>query len=683
MSVSSSPEHPARTNSSRLRGGPCSLIVGALLLITAGQLYLSARQESQTFDEGSHLFAGYEYLKHGDFGRNPEHPPLAKLVAALSLLPLNPSEPAAVPIPYFKAQDFINGAQFLYGPGPGADTLLGRGRTMVALFTLVLAMLVFVAGSEMFGREAGLLALLLTAFEPNILANGVLITTDVPLTCLFFLSIYSFYRFSKRPTPGRLAVCAIAVGLTLAAKHSGIFVLPMVAVLAICEALRGSTADVEGRSLLPSSPRRALLLLASVFVIAIVGYTILWAFYGFRYAARPGSLQLIPSAAQYMAAVPSGTERALLGFFARHHLFPEAYLYGWADILQIPGTRSTFLFGRLYSTAQWFFFPAMLLVKSTITMLVLLVLVPFARLWRRNREFVFLVIPAVTFLLMAMSSRLNMGVRHILPMYPFCIILAAAAGWELARRSSAMKIGLALLVLYAVVSTLHAYPDYLAYSNEAFGGPANTYRMVTDSNADWGQGFKWTKRYLDQNHITDCWFDTGSPFVNPQYYGINCKPLPGAWALFGIGPSVPVPSTITGTILISGTELEGILWGPDVLNPYEQFQHLRPEAEPGNVVMAYRGTFHVPLLSAYSQAAGAVGLMRMGRMPEAIAAAQAAAKQAPDSAEIQAVLGQALMVSGQRAQAQQAFGSAIHLGQTIHPEFQKAFLSMLLHPPGQ
>jgi hypothetical protein len=129
----------------------------------------------------------------------------------------------------------------------------------------------------------------------------------------------------------------------------------------------------------------------------VVSYAMLWAFYGFRYAARPPGLQMIPSFAAYLAALPSPAERVLIDFCARHHLFPEAYLYGWIDILQIPGTRPTFVFGKIYSTGQWFFFPAMLVIKSTLTLLVLLVLVPFAGLTRYRRELLFLTIPPSSF----------------------------------------------------------------------------------------------------------------------------------------------------------------------------------------------------------------------------------------------------------------------------------------------
>ncbi len=653
-------------------------IAFVLLAIIAVELFMSTRQESQVFDEAAHLFAGFEYWKHGDFGRNPEHPPLVKLIAAAPLLTLNLKEPGVLPIPFFKGQDFINGSQFLYSTD--ADSILMRGRMMVALFTIGLAVLVLCCALEMFNAQTALLALGLLTFEPVLLANGALITTDMGLTCLFFASVYAFYRYVKRPSIARLALCATATAFTLVAKHSGVLILPTLVLLTLAEVFQ-SRGEPDGSSSARFMERKGVKLAAALVVITAVSYLLLWAIYGFRYAARPDALQITPGLGAYSALLQSSTEKLLIALFATHHLFPEAYLYGWVDILQIPGTRPTFLFGKIYGTGQWFFFPAVFLIKTTLALLVLLALVPFAGLWRHRRELLFLVIPAAFFLLISILSGLNLGVRHILPIYPFCIVLAAAAGWHFAARSRLAAFGVAALLLFAAASSLHSYPDYLAYSNEAFGGPSNTYRVVTDSNADWGQGLKWVKSYLDRHHTSDCWFDYTVPTVNPHYYGINCKPLLSALARFGLGQPSHVPPSISGTILISATEVEGFFWGPDVLNPYQAFKGRRPDGMIGNTVLVYRGTFDVPLLAAYSRAAGAIALLYQRRLPEAIAEAQAAVQEAPDSAEIHATLGRILMAVGRTAEGQRELTTAVHLARTIHPDYQASLIRQIEETP--
>src|SRR5271154_5608400 len=323
------------------------LVVVALLTTLAILLFASVRQESQVFDEADHLFAGFEYWKHGDFGRNPEHPPLAKLVASAPVLNMGLKEPAPVRAPFFKAQDIINGTQLLYGGD--ADAILMRARMAIALFSLLLALLVFFAAREMFGDLAAIFSLGLFVFEPVLLANGALITTDVPLACMFFASVYSFYRYIKKPTPARLGLCALATALAIVTKHSGILVLPVLFILALFEVFA------------ESGPRprrdRLLQLTLALGTILLVTYGVLWAIYGFRFAARPGGLQIVPPLAAYAGGMTHTFQRSVILFAARHHILPEAYLYGWVDILLIPGVRPAFVLGRHFASGQWFFFP--------------------------------------------------------------------------------------------------------------------------------------------------------------------------------------------------------------------------------------------------------------------------------------------------------------------------------------
>jgi hypothetical protein len=471
------------------------------------------------------------------------------------------------------------------------------------------------------------------------------------------------------------------VGIAIVTKHSGILVLPTLALLALVDLFLpaiGNTAAPQDRK------HHLRQLIFALITICIVSYLILWAIYGFRYAARPGQLQMVPSLTAYAATLTRPLQFHLITFFARHHLLPEAYLYGWVDILGTAGTRPSFLFGHVYAAGQWFFLPAVFLIKTTLTLLILLLLVPFvlfARIANRRREFLFLTLPIAFFVLAAFSSRMNMGVRYLLPIYPFCIILAAATAASLFHRSAFAKIAVAVLLLFTVVSSLHCYPNFLVYSNELFGGPSHSYRTVTDANADWGQGLKWTKTYLDQHPDPNCWLDYhGNPGVSLAYYGISCKPLLSGFShIIGRGGD-PISSTISGTVLISSTETSGLLWGPDNLNPYAPFRDRTPDDTIGNIIFVYRGTFDVPLLAAVTNASDAIGLMRQGQLPQALALAQTAAQQAPNSADVNATLGQILIASGRAAEGQQAIAKALHLAQTNHPEYQKDLIDELQHP---
>jgi hypothetical protein len=660
-------------SSSTLTPRTTGLVVVVLLALFVGLMIGSVHQQSQTFDEPNHLFAGFEYWKHGDFGRNPEHPPLVKLLAAIPLLSMGLKEPPPIPIPFFKAQDAVNGGQLVYSGD--ADAILFRGRLVVALFSFALAVMVFFAAREMFNPLAGVLALGLFSLEPMLLANGALVTTDMPLTCAFFAAVYAFYRYVKRPSLLRFTLCAAATVLCVLTKHSGVLIFPALVLLGLAEVFLVSPSDD------PTQSRRRGRLLGQLAValvaIVIISYVLLWAIYGFRYAARPDQLKIIPTLAAYSAGLTHPLQRSVIDFLARHRIFPEAYLFGWVDILLIPGNRPAFVLGRVLGSGVWYYFPAVFLIKTSLTLIILLLLVPFARIRDRRREFLFLALPIAFYGLVAIFSMLNIGARHILPIYPFCIVLAGAAAASFATRSILGKVFVAALLLFTVGSSLHAFPDFLAYSNELVGGPANNHLVLADANSDWGQGLKWTKTYLDRHPTADCWFDSYNPFVNPAYYGIQCKPLTSGFGhVLGIAPAA-VPRTLTGTILISGTDLSGTWWGPGDMNPYQSFRDRKPDAMIENIILVYHGTFDVPLLAAQTNAVAATSLARQHRFPEAVALAQTAVQQAPDSAEVNAVLGQCLFASGRTAEGQQAIATAIHLAQTAHPEYQKHLVERL------
>lgn len=653
------------------------IAVVVLLALFAVLLIGSVRQESQTFDEPNHLFAGTQYWKHGDFGRNPEHPPLAKMLAAIPVLSMGVKEPPPVPFPFFKVQDMFGASQFVYSGD--ADAILLRGRLVIALFSIGLGVLVFFSAREMFNPLAGVLALGIFCFEPIVLANGALITTDMPLTFGFFASVYTFYRYIKRPSLLRFALCGAATAVCILTKHSGVVIFPTYVLLVLAEVF---VVSPEGSSDDPARWQRRGRLLGqltmALVAIAVVSYVLLWAIYGFRYAARPGDLKIIPTLSDYSAGLTHHpVQRSVVEFLARHHVLPEAYLFGWVDILLIPGNRPSFVLGRVLGSGVWYYFPVAFLFKTSLTLMILLLLVPFARIRGHRREFLFLTLPIAFYALVAIFSTLNIGARHLLPIYPFCIVLAGAAGAAFATRSAMRKAFVAALLLLLAVSSLHAFPDYLAYSNELIGGPSHNYLVFADANGDWGQGLKWTKTYLDRHPAPDCWFDPYNPMVSPAYYGIQCKPLLTGFAHLVGMPANAVPRTLTGTILISSTDLDGMLWGPDELNPYRTFRDRKPDAEIGNIILVYHGTFDVPLLAAQSNAANAMGLLPQRRFPEAVALAQTAVQQAPDSAEINAALGMCLLAAGRTAEGKQAIATAIHLAQTVHPEYQKQLIERL------
>lgn len=654
------------------RGATEAAGVVVLLLILGLQLALSVRQESQTWDEGDHIFAGYMTWTRADFGLNPEHPPLLKMLATAPLL-TTPLKVPELQERYFKEEAFLDGKEFLYRND--ADAILFRTRMTAATLTLLTALLVFAATREMFGSGAAFVALALLAFEPNLLAHGALVTTDAGISCFMFATVYAFYRYAKAPSLWRLLLVGVAAGLALAVKHSGIFVFPVLFLLAVCEVIRqrvvARTKDADDNTAMGTG-KRALRLAASLVVVTVVALAVLWSFYGFRYQARPEGLQLSPPLADYARGLKP-REAWGISTLASWRVLPESYLYGLADVRLTADFYTSYVLGKTYAHGVWFYFPVVFVIKSTLAFLALLLLVAAAvatRRMNRWREVLFLTVPPAFYFLVAVNAATNIGVRHILPLYVFISALAGGAAWAFMRRNRRWTYAVAALLLFHAGSSVLAFPHYIAYSNELWGGPSNTYKYLSDSNADWGEQLKATKKYLDGRGVKDCWFVYFAEGVaEPAYYGIPCKPLPTINTLW-LNQRIEVPASIDGPVLISASNLSGFEFGPGPLNPYEQFKSLRPTAIVGGGVFVFDGRFEVPLASALSRVQKANNLLADGQVEQALSEAQAALALAPEAVQTRLMLGDALAASKRPEEARAEYEKALSLAKTIEPEFQ-------------
>src|ERR1700722_7179201 len=574
--------------------------VAGLLLVMWVQLALSVRGESISWDEGDHLFAGYMSLKTGDLGLNPEHPPLMKMVAALPLLAMRDLCVPPLQGGNFKIEANLDGKDFNAWNLPKGT--LFRARLAVSSFAMLLGLLIFLAAQEMFGTTAGFIALAFFAFDPSFLAHGALVTTDTGVSCFIFASIYAFYRYVKAPSWGRVAVLGLATGLAFASKHTGVLLVPMLIVLAVCEIIRhprraaGETQDC--RKTLTGQ------LLGALVVAAVISLVVLWAFYGFRYRARPGNLDINPPLAESLATISKPWEGKVLATLARFRALPESYLYGMADIQSVDDFYTSYFFGKLYAHGIPLYFPGVIVIKSTLPLLILLLVAAILmarRKFTRWREILFLTVPPAVYLAVAMSSQMNIGVRHILPMYPFLIILAAGAAVHLIAMSPGWKCAVIALLVWQMITVLRVFPVYMAYGNEAWGGPKNVHKYLSDSNVDWAQQLIATKKYLDARGIHDCWFVYfAEAVVDMQSYGIPCQALPTTETLWWMNLPRETPAAIDGTFLISEGDMAGVDFGPGALNPYEQFTALKPVATIQHGIYVYAGHFEIPLAAGLS-----------------------------------------------------------------------------------
>jgi hypothetical protein len=639
----------------------CGLIIVQMILVE-----IIVHGESLTFDEGDHIFAGYMMWHTGDYGLNPEHPPLVKLVATLPLLHQNLWVPT-LQQRMFKGEAYRDGRDFMErNDGPG-HSLLFRMRLAAGVFAVGLSVVVFLMGSKLFGESAGLLALLLVVFEPNVLANSDLVTTDVGVTCFLLATIYCFYRYARQPSVIGLLLTGLAAGLTLASKHSGILLAPMLLGLALVEI---AYAERERRK------RMATTLLGGLAAIVVLAVGVLWAFYGFRYAARPAGLVMNPTLSQYAAPL-TGLNSWVIGHLANWRLLPESYLMGITDIHYAAQQYAIFLLGHDYAHGVWWYFPVALSIKTTLGLIGLVVLAGIALISRRlgqRRELAYLLVPGAIYLTAAILSRMNIGTRHVLFLYPLAALLAAAGLTALAQHSRRwIWIGGGLVACH-VLSVLAVFPAEMAYGNEAWCGTANTHRYLSDSSVDWAQQLPHVKRWVDAHPGQECWFAYSAyPDLRPQAYGIPCHPLPTAHTEWEILP-LDVPETIHGYLLLSADDLEACDWPSDQLNVFERFRWMAMAEQIDHSVFVYHGDLHVPEAAALAAVQKSKILLRQKRPAEALVAARQAVALQRESLLAQMALGDAEAVSGDKDRARAAYELALAAAHRLEADAQPLYV---------
>ena len=636
-----------------------ALIVVALLFGLLVQLAFVARAYSANWDEAHHLFDGYNIWTHHDYRLNAEVPPLVKLTAALPLLPMRLVYPADAG--KSQAEDaFLEGRAFVFGNG--GDRVLFPARMACMIFTLLLAWTIYAAARNMFSTLAAVCALFLFIFDPNVLAHGTLVSTDIASALFLFASAYAFYRYAKTPATSWLLTTGLLAGLAMVAKFTGILVIPMLLLLSLADAIRLRSWQTLGRRLGACS------------AIFVVSWGIIWAFYGFRYAPAPNGLALSPHLGPYLASLPNKGSGSMLAFLARLRLLPEAYLWGLANTKHTEWEYTSFFWGRMYRHGPWEYFPVAFLIKSTIPLLLLLVCAPalpdFTKK-AKGQELAFLLIPVCVYFAVVTTSHFDIGARHLMPIYPFLYVIAGATAAQAFTMGRLWAIIAILLLLWQPVTSLRVAPAYMAYGNEAWGGPLQVRNYLSDANVDWGQQLKAVKSYLDTNHIHDCWFayfPDGA--VEPQDYGVPCRRLPTPSALFWLDLPMNVPPTINGTVLISESDLEGVESGDGPLNPYDTFRGLKPIAVIQGGVYVFQGQFAIPLASAWVDVRTSNRLEKAGQSQAALAVAQHAATLAPNSTRVQLNLANKLAAQSKWSDALTHYQAAEHSLQTNRPELE-------------
>ena len=551
-----------------------------MLATMLGLLIGSIRNESAIVDELAHIPAGYSYVTLFDYRLNPEHPPLLKAISGLFV--------RAFVHPHFPTEisawkDMINGQwdmgySFLYGMGNNADSVLFWARIPVIVLSIVFGWLLYQWVRKRFGAGTALLTLAFFCFSPTMLAHSRYVTTDLGASFGFFIGIASFIRLLERPTMRNAVFAGLYFGIAELLKFSLVLLVPMDAIIFILWIISMPMNDKK------QWLRATWQLTQKSVIMLLVALAVVWAVYGvFTYNYPPerqlrdttallGSYGFRPAVNLDLALVHNPLTRPL-----------GHYILGVLMVQQrAAGGNTAYFLGEVTNQGSRLYFPLLYIVKEPLplhifSIIALLYAISQFRLWRRRRAGIattgtngmreiavsgflpllryqrssckeaihnyFVEWSCVTIILVywlvSIKSPLNIGIRHVLPTFPFFYILisrgvtawirknliAAPQNWkDIVRNMIAFGFTVlpryaitALLLFWLVIGTLTVTPHFLSFYNELAGGTSQGWNIAVDSNYDWGQDLKRLNDFVQENNIKKISLDYFGGGV-PRYY---------------------------------------------------------------------------------------------------------------------------------------------------------------------
>lgn len=554
----------------------CTLAI-ALCALHVWMAASVSRTFSTTFDEIAHLTAGYTYWTHEDYRFQPENGNFPQRFAALPLLTQNVTFPPASGEDWRAANVWRIGHAFFHENGNNLPSMLAAGRAMNALLSGTLCFVIFLWSRQLFGPCGAFLALLLAVFCPSLLANGGLITSDTAAALGLTVATLAWWRLLHRQTLTRLLAAGLGAGLLAISKYSVVLFAPMAVLMLGIRLMRPAPLVFifQTHRWRITGWRRIPALGFTSLVATGLCITVIWSAYSFRYSAAPRGQEnhlamsqawdevllknMPPSIATGSDIVDlrPGAVQAFVTSARTYQLLPEAWLYGLAYVEKNARGRLAYFAGEYRLTGWRTFFPTVFLLKTTLPALALIILGVIGVLLTPSglrRIWLYRIAPLLVLLAVywafSIHSTLNIGHRHILPIYPAFYILAGGSLLLLNHHRMWALVLIGLLVWHTHESR-SIRPDYLAYFNSIAGGPERAHRLFVDSSLDWGQDLPRLKLWLDEHARNEpvflSYFGTGSP----KHTGIAATRI--ADANYDREPRPTVPALTGGVYCLSST----------------------------------------------------------------------------------------------------------------------------------
>ncbi len=545
-----------------------ALLASALLCLYWWMATSVSDTQCTTGDEIAHLTAGYSYWTTDDYRLQPENGNLPQRWAALPLLRDHLAFPTQEQDAWRISDVWDIGFQWFYTCGNDLASMLREGRRMIALLGVATGALVFLWGRRLHGDLGALLAVGLFSFCPTMLANGALITSDMTATFMFLAALTAFWAMAHRLTPWSVLLFGLALGLLCVAKFSAPLIAPMCAILFAVRVAGRDTLE-SGRPFgraIAGRMRIALSLIGATLAACALAVGVIWASYGFKYPMfRHFEPNRVRSLVGWDVLEDQGGPMVPILRFARsHELLPESYIYGFAHTYRFSRYRKSYLNGEYRSTGWPLFFPYTVSVKTPLALFGLVALGGICAASRRRspaewRQRLYAWSPLLVLLGVyggfMLTSGLNIGHRHIMPIYPVLFVMAAGAAAWVARPTRWTGALVGALALWFAGESLWIRPHYIAYFNELVG-PTDAWKHIVDSSLDWGQDLPSVKSWLDAHPpdgpVMISYFGSG----DLDYYGI--KGTRAGDINFDLRPR-KAPAILTGGLwIISVTQFQQV-----------------------------------------------------------------------------------------------------------------------------
>lgn len=526
-----------------------AILLVLLMLVLAT---ISQKQESAVMDEVAHIPAGYSYLTQKDMRLNPEHPPLLKDLSAIPLLFIKginfPNQLKSWTSEINSQWDF--GFKFLYESKNNADKIIFWSRVPMLLLLVLMGFFIYRWTKELYGKIPALLAIFFFVFSPAFLAHGRYVTTDVGATFAFFFASYFFIKCLSAEARGdgdknhkNIILAGLSFGIAQLIKFSLALLIPYFGILVL---IRIYIYWRENKQFWKTFFSHIFKFAA----IMIIGFLLVYPVYMFHIANYPAEKQI--SDTTFIASqFPLKPISNLTIWMSKQPILrPYAqYALGLFMVFQrATGGNTTYFLGDVTNQGWKNYFPIVYAIKEPLalhifTIIALLFLTAGAKkeIWQRIfkslSHFIknnFTEIAMLIFLAIywgaSLASNLNIGVRHILPTFPFVYILISGQIKKLFEKIHHKKLLVIVswvlvggLMIWYTISSLSSLPYYLTHFNELIGGGKNGYIYVTDSNLDWGQDLKRLANWIDEQNIEKIYVDYFGGATASYYLGNKAK----------------------------------------------------------------------------------------------------------------------------------------------------------------